>query len=89
MQRVRIGSRDTFLKKAEGVLFTGRKSFGTRATFIGTLLLGTTCAVGAVASFFTGIEPNRYLTGGFATVAAYSMFKSADEMADHWWVEER
>jgi hypothetical protein len=94
-KRVRIGARDTFLKKAEGVLFTGRKSFSTKATFTGVLTLGVISSLGAITSIFTptavGQQPgmDQYLTGGFATIAAYGMYKAADNMANQWWVQEK
>lgn len=94
-RRVRIGARDTFLKKAEGIMFTGRKTFSTKATFTGTLILGAISTIGAVTSIFTpnlvgqqqGLD--QYLTGAFATLAAYGMYSAADKMAENWWVQEK
>jgi len=94
-RKVRVGARDTFLKKAEGVLFTGRKTFSTKATFTGTLLLGLVSGAAAVATVTAptligqqkGLD--QYITGVFAALAAYGMYSAADKMADQWWVQEK
>ena len=95
VKRYRQGARNTFAKQAEALLFSGRKTLSTRATFVGVLTLGTIFGAGAVATFaypeIIGQQrgPNQIITGSFATGATYGMYKAAQDMASNWWKIER
>lgn len=101
-KRVRLGARQGFLQKANGLLFSfapgttePRKSLTTKTTFIGVILLGAVSAIGTTITVTSpqtvGQQPglDQYLTGAMGVLATYGMYKAADDMANNWWVLER
>ena len=95
MAKVRLGTRSGFFEKAEGFMFSGRKNFSSKATFVGVITLGALGAVGVTTSILApelvGQERNGYgrpLLGTFAAATSYGMYKAADDMARTWYMED-
>jgi hypothetical protein len=92
--RPRVGKTETFIEKTRAILFSGRKTFETRATYASTLLLGTISGIGALTTIATPAMvgqkagADQYITAAAFTVACYGMMKQARYMSKHHWVRE-
>lgn len=101
MMRYRVGKRETFIEKAHGVLYSGRKTRATQAGFIGACVLALTFGVGATLSgvdlaIDTPLSPTVFPaspTGKIPTFIAMTglalfAYTNATKTADSWWLDE-
>tara|TARA_B100000287_G_scaffold104453_2_gene96742 strand:+ start:949 stop:1278 length:330 start_codon:yes stop_codon:yes gene_type:complete len=93
-RRVRTGAKKSFFDRAQAIFFSGRKTFETKATFVGVMVLGGISATGLTTSLLApeligqqrGVD--QVITGGFASVSLYFMTKVAQDMTRSWYIIE-
>jgi hypothetical protein len=101
MMRYKVGRRETFVERAHGVMYSGRKTLSTRMTFATSCLVAMTFSIGAVLAgadltIGTPLSPTflpESKTAKIPTLVAMSglavlAYYNADRTGREWWIDE-
>lgn len=93
--KVRTGKKKTYFDQASLIMFSDRKRFSTKATFVSTLAFSA-IGVGGVAASLTAptmfgesSTGERVFQGLLSGGLAYYSFQASRNMAKNWWITEK
>jgi hypothetical protein len=101
MTKFRVGRRETFMERAHGVMYSGRKTLSTRMTFatntaiavtfgVGAIIAGTDLAIDTPLSPQILPESKGVKTVQFAVMSGLAIFGyyNAEQAGRDWWIDE-